>query len=335
MAKLKIAGALERAVSLLERSGIPHERALISARCIVASDRWGIGSHGLMRLPFYLERLEAGGINSAAELRVVTDLPSLAIFDGENGLGHWQLYQAAQLAAERAQVQGIAAIGIGRSSHCGALGIYTAPITARGLVAIVFSNGPAVMPPWGGSKPVLSTSPIAAGIPSVPPTIIDLATSAVARGKIAAKAQLGEALEPGWAFTSSGEPTTDAKEALTGMLAPLGGAKGYALAVLVESLTGALIGPNLSKDIPDMFATTQAALPQEIAHFIIAIKADALSVDRETDRLQEFAKAVSESGGRLPGSSRVDPIHLDMSDEITVADSVMAQLDAWSERMDA
>lgn len=333
MAKIKVGAGLDQAKALLQAAGLPEVHAQTSARCIVASDRWGIGSHGLMRLPFYLERLQAGGINAEAEMTLVTDLPSLAVFDGEDGLGHWQLQSAAELAASRATANGIAAVGVGRSSHCGALGIYTAPITAQGLVALIFSTGPAVMPPWGGTKPVLSTSPLAAGIPTNPPTIIDLATSAVARGKIAAKAQAGEELEPGWAFTVEGVPTTDPKLALAGMLAPLGGAKGYALAVLVESLTGALIGPTLAKDIPDMFASSQDALPQEVSHFVIAINAEALSVDGNQDRLSNFAQAVTDSGGRMPGSNRVDPERLNPQDDINVADNVLEQLASWTQRL--
>jgi (2R)-3-sulfolactate dehydrogenase (NADP+) len=279
-----------------------------------------------MRLPFYLERLKAGGINPKAELKKVTDLPGLVVFDGEDGLGHWQLQQASQLAAERAKVQGIAAVGVGRSSHCGALGIYVWPMIDAGLVGIAFSTGPAVMPPWGGNKPLLSTSPVAAGIPTNPPTVVDLATSAVARGKIQAKAQAGAELEPGWAFSADGSPTVDAKEALAGMLAPLGGAKGYALAVLVESLTGVLIGPTLAKNIPDMFASSQDANPQQIAHFVIAIDSAKLSVDGDQGRLGEFASEVKSAGGRLPGSNRVNPGQLNLDDEITITDSVAAQL---------
>ena len=182
------------------------------------------------------------------------------------------------------------------------------------------------MPPWGGNKALLSTSPIAAGIPTNPPTVVDLATSAVARGKIQAKAQAGAELEPGWAFTKDGAPTTDAKEALAGMLAPLGGVKGYAVAVLVESLTGMLIGPTLAKNIPDMFAASQDALPQQISHFVIAIDAAKLSVDGNTGRTAEFAAEVNAAGGRLPGSNRVNPEKLVDSDEITITDQVFSQL---------
>ena len=326
MTQLTVGRAIEKATELLIAAGMDSAKATVSAHAIVASDRWGIGSHGLMRLPFYLDRLKAGGINPKAEMKKVTDLPGLVIFDGEDGLGHWQIQQAAQLAAERAKVQGIAAVGVGRSSHCGALGIYVWPMIDAGLVGIAFSTGPAVMPPTGGNKPLLSTSPVAAGIPTNPPTVVDLATSAVARGKIQAKAQAGAELEPGWAFTKDGAPTTDAKEALAGMLAPLGGAKGYAIAVLVESLTGVLIGPTLSKNIPDMFNHDFDAAPQEIAHFVIAIDASKLSVDGENNRLTDFATEVSSAGGRLPGSNRVNPGMLNLDDEIIITDSVAAQL---------
>jgi (2R)-3-sulfolactate dehydrogenase (NADP+) len=326
MPQLTVGTAIAKAQQLLQEAGVPAEQAETTARCIVASDRWGIGSHGLMRLPFYLSRLKAGGINPTAELKTVTDLPSLVVFDGDDGLGHWQLQKAAEIASERALVNGVAAVGVGRSNHCGALGIYVWPMINRGLVGIAFSTGPAVMPPWGGDKALLSTSPIAAGIPTNPPTVVDLATSAVARGKIQAKAQAGAELEPGWAFTKDGTPTTDAKEALAGMLAPLGGVKGYAVAVLVESLTGMLIGPTLAKNIPDMFATSQDASPQQISHFIIAIDAAKLSVDGNSGRTTEFVSEVNAAGGRLPGSNRVNPEELNLDDEVTITDQVFEQL---------
>jgi len=326
MPQLTVGIAVAKAAQLLQDAGVPADQAEVTARCIVASDRWGIGSHGLMRLPFYLARLKAGGISPTAQLKTVTDLPSLVVFDGDDGLGHWQLQKAAEIASERALVNGVAAVGVGRSNHCGALGIYVWPMINRGLVGIAFSTGPAVMPPWGGNKPLLSTSPIAAGIPTNPPTVVDLATSAVARGKIQAKAQAGAELEPGWAFTKDGAPTTDAKEALAGMLAPLGGVKGYAVAVLVESLTGMLIGPTLAKNIPDMFAASQDALPQQISHFIIAIDAAKLSVDGANNRTNEFVSEVGAAGGRLPGANRVNPEKLNLDDEITITDQVFSQL---------
>ena len=332
MSVLKFGDAVKLSTDLMVATGMPEEAAASTAQCIVASDAWGIGSHGLMRLPFYLERLQAGGINPKAKLKEITNLPALRIFDGEGGMGHWQLRKSAEIINNLADSQGIAAVGIGNSNHCGALGIYIWPMLDKNLVGIAFSNGPAVMPPWGGNAAVLSTSPIAAGIPGNPPAIVDLATSAVARGKIAAKAQSGEALEPGWALDENGAPTTDAKAALKGMLAPLGGVKGYALAVLVESLTGALIGPKLAADIPDMFDKSVAAKPQEISHFLIAIKAEALTVDG-INRFSELNKRVAAAGGRLPGMNRLNPFTISDSHEVKIADNVAAELEGWRNKL--
>ena len=110
------------------------------------------------------------------------------------------------------------------------------------------------------------------------------------------------------------------------MLAPLGGVKGYAVAVLVESLTGMLIGPTLAKNIPDMFAASQDAMPQQISHFVIAIDAAKLSVDGANNRTNEFVSEVNAAGGRLPGANRVNPEKLNLDDEITITDQVFAQL---------
>lgn len=332
MSTIKYSQLHNDACKLLAAAGMPAEESAETATCIIASDAWGIGSHGLMRLPFYLERLSAGGINATAKLKEVTNLPSLRIFDGNGGMGHWQLKKASEIAANLADTQGIAAVGIGRSNHCGALGIYVWPMLERKLVGIIFSTGPAVMPPWGGKSSMLSTSPLAAGIPTNPATVIDLATSAVARGKIAAKAQKDEALEPGWAFDENGKPTTDPKLALKGMLAPLGGVKGYALAVLVESLTGALIGPKLAADIPDMFDNKQANLNQDISHFAIAIKAEAMTIDG-TNRLTEFSERIENSGGRLPGSKRSNPFNISDDLDINIADSVHLELEGWKSKL--
>jgi (2R)-3-sulfolactate dehydrogenase (NADP+) len=331
MTTLRFGAAVDAAASLFAAQGMNEQRARISAQAIVASDVWGIGSHGLMRLSFYLERMAAGGINAKADLTSTVDLPSMVMFDGDNGLGHWQVRAAADTATERARSQGIAAVGVARSNHCGALGLYVWPMISEGMIGIAFSNGPAVMPPWGGSAPVLSTSPIAAGLPTSPSTVIDLATSAVARGKIAARAQAGQPLEDGWAFDAAGAPTTDAKAALAGMLAPLGGVKGYAIALLVESLTGGLVGPSLSTSVPDMFDSAVAEQSQQISHLVLAINVAALGNDAES-RLALMAAEVERTGGRLPGSRRPDPESISDDTEFTIADNVHEQLRSWGER---
>ena len=204
-AELTVAGARRLAADLLVAAGMAVDRAETTALCVVLADAWGVGTHGLLRLPYYLRRMLAGGHPAGAELAVVTDTGPVLALDGGGGVGHWQLWHAGQVAAERCRQYGIAAVTVANSGHCGALGVYTVPGLEAGYLTLVFSHGPAVMPPWGSSDPLLSTSPIAAGIPvSGGPVIVDMATSTVARGKIAALAQRGEPLPPGWALDSRG-----------------------------------------------------------------------------------------------------------------------------------
>jgi (2R)-3-sulfolactate dehydrogenase (NADP+) len=334
---LTVKQARDLAGGLLTAVGLDREDAEASARAIVLADVWGVGSHGLMRLPYYLERTRAGGYPSNARLVTVSDTGPVVALDGGGGLGHWQLWRASQLATERCRRWGIAAVAVGNSGHCGALGVYALPPLAAGCVALVFSNGPAVMPPWGGATPILSTSPLAAGIPARPrPAIIDLASSAVARGKLAAYARREEPLPDGWALDASGQPTNDARAALMGMLAPLGGAKGYALALLVESMSGGLVGPRLSADVTDMFAPEDAAAPQQIGHLIIVLDPARFDVEGGAGaqaRFDELARRVTDAGGRLPGARRALPADIDEGASLPLDPTVEAELHDWAAKL--
>jgi (2R)-3-sulfolactate dehydrogenase (NADP+) len=330
---MKLSEGVSIASNLLERSGVPSENAELTAKLICAADAWGIGSHGLIRLPYYLTRIAAGGINAAAQLKAEKSLPTLQVFDGQDGLGHWQLWQAAKLAANNAKEFGTAAAAVRSSAHAGALGLFTWPAIENGCLTFLFSNAPAVMPAWGGSTPLLSTSPLAIGVPGRPKQlIIDLATSAVARGKIAAKAKSGEAIPSGWALDKDGNPTTDAQAALMGMLAPLGGAKGFALAMAVETLTGGLIGPNLAKDMPDMFKPEDNGKPQKISHFVVSVNAEFID-DSEYMRISELQNNVVDSGSRVPGANKSHPLLLSAETELNLAPEVVTDLKEWTEKL--
>jgi (2R)-3-sulfolactate dehydrogenase (NADP+) len=329
---LTLAEAQRLATDLLSAAGMPLDNAKRTAWCTSVAEAWGVASHGLLRLPYYLLRIQAGGYPPDAELSTVTDTGPLVTLDGGGGLGHWQAWRAAELAAGRCARYGIAAVGVANSGHCGALGLYTVPGIEAGQITLVFTNGPAVMPAWGGARPLLSTSPLAAGIPTRPrPIIVDMATSAVARGKIAAHARNGTPLPRGWALDAAGRPTTDARAALHGLLAPLGGAKGFALALLVEALAGGLAGPNLSADVPDMFADADAPRPQRVGHLLIAI--DAARFEAAGDRLDRLASSVEAGGGRLPGARRLLPVELDPGQPLDTPDSTLAELRGWADRL--
>lgn len=324
--------ALTHATQMLVAAGVPEKNAQLTARAIVTSDVWGNPSHGLMRLPFYLQRITMGGVNAGANLKVLSQRGAITSIDGEDGLGHWQVWEAAQLGVAKAKEFGISLVSIKNSSHCGALGVYLYPALDAGQIAMIFTNGPAVMPAVGGNAPLLSTSPIASGVPSNPPMIIDLSTSAVARGKIANAAKAGGTIPEGWAVNAKGEAITDAKEALMGMLAPLGGAKGFALGLMVESLSAGLSGGALSREVPDMFNPDDDTKPQGISHTVITIDPNDLGDSASYDDFNKLASSITETGGRVPGSKRVHPNKLG-SGEINIAEPVIADLNTWSEKL--
>ncbi|MEC5181718.1 Ldh family oxidoreductase [Arthrobacter sp. CG_A4] len=324
--------AVNLATDLLVDVGHPRHRAAAVARALALADAWGLASHGLLRLPIYLDRSEAGGYATNAELQAVMDLGALTVLDGGGGLGHWQLSEAVGLAVPKAKQYGLAAVAIGNSGHCGALGVYAADAAEAGMASLIVSCGPAVLPGWGGTKRLLSTSPIAAGFPlDGAPAIVDLALSTVARGKIAAYANRGEELPEGWALDADGQPTTNPHEALSGMLSPLGGAKGFALAFMVEALTAGLVGPTLSKDMPDFFDRKSYAQPQGIAHLLIVIDPSRTDVNGDPEaaarRFADLAAATVGAGGRVPGSRRLAPSQVASDQLLDVEDGLLAGLE--------
>lgn len=327
--------AINFAVSAFKQAGTDEDVAKISAQVLVTAQAWGVGSHGLIRIPQYLRRLTAGGTTGSADMTVTNDLGALVVFDGHAGLGVFHLQRAAELGLERAKKHGISLVAVANSSHCGPLAFFAWPALRERFAVLLLTNGPAVAPPPNGAAPLMSTSPICIGVPvNGQPLLIDMSTTTVARGKIAEFAARGQALPPGWALDSDGNPTVDANEALKGMLAPLGGAKGAALALGFEALTGGLIGPNLSKDVPDIFDMSKDEEAQGISHLVITIDAPALSDgDSGLRRVAELSQSVINAGARIPGSSKIDPTSIDASTQLEVSTAVQDQLNEWAERL--
>lgn len=313
--------------ALLLEAEVPPDHADTTMRVLLMAERWGVASHGLLRLPWYLDRLHAGGVNPRAQMVLVGESTATQCFDGQAGLGQVQLWKAAERGVELAAQHGVSVVAVGNSSHSGCLGAYVVPALERGMVAMLTCNGPAVMPPWGGSSPLFSTSALAAGVPSPSgAAIIDMSLSAVARGRIAEAAQDDSELEDGWAYASDGHPTIDPDTAMEGMLAPFGGMKGAVLSFLVETLTGGLVGPALSPDVADPFAAGDRDRPQRIGHLVLTLDPETLDVDGSADaRLARLAGDIAEVGGRVPGAARL-PLLKDDDQPLEVADAVAGEL---------
>lgn len=277
------------------------------ARALVQAEIDGQSGHGLSRVPSYAAQSRSGKVEGNAQPIWKQTRAGTATVDVRNGFAYPAFELAIAELPRLAETAGIAAAGFVRSHHAGVLGWHMERLAQQGVMAIAFANTPQAMTAWGGSKPVFGTNPIAFAAPRTtgPPIVIDLALSLVARGKIQAAAQKGEPIPGQWAFDAAGNPTTDAKAAMAGTLAPAGGAKGAALALMVELLAAALTGANFASEASSFF--DGEGTPPGVGQLFIAISPDALAGRaRVLERIEALAAAIEgDAGARLPGTRRL------------------------------
>ena len=232
--------------------------------------------------------------------------PAAVVVDGGLGFAYPAIDLTLAALAPLAKETGIAVAAIRRSHHFGQAGAHAEKLAQQGLVALVFGNAPKAMPFWGGKTPALGTNPIAFAcpLPNGDPLVIDLAMSVVARGKIMAAQQKGEAIPEGWAVDAQGQPTTDAAAAMKGAMLPIGGAKGSALALMVEILAAALTGSAFGWESSSLFDDKGGA--PNLGHSIIALDPERLSGGSFMTRMAVLLGAMdAEDGVRLPGLTRL------------------------------
>lgn len=314
--------------SIFEANGVPRASALSVAKSLVAAEAAGQSGHGLRRVQAYVAQVRSGKVKADAVIAVNHPRPSMLSIDAGLGFAYPALDVAVDQLSALAQSQGIAAAAIHRSHHAGVLALTVERFAEKGLIALMFANAPASMAPWGGKRPLFGTNPIAFGLP-VPgqdPIVIDLALSKVARGKVMEAHQKGSAIPDDWAMDADGNPTTDAAAALKGTMAPAGGAKGAALALMVEVLSASLTGANYSFEASSLFDDKGPA--PALGHFIIAIDPTAAAGGRVSSRIQLLAEEMgSEEGVRLPGRRGQGLRAEAMRSGIQVDDSVMQAID--------
>lgn len=325
--------ALARAVLL--QHGVNERAATACARVLVQADACGIETHGVSRIPMYCDMLRAGRIDPAAVPRLLEDTPGrpVALVDACGGLAYDACDLAVATLADRAARDGVAFVGIRNSSHVGAMGLHLEPLAARGLVALAFSNAPAVMPFWGGHTQSLGTNPVAAVFPrrEGAPLLVDLSMTTVARGHILLAAQRKEPIPEGWALDRHGRPTTDAQEALQGSLLPVGGAKGAMLALCFELLCSALTGAALSFEA-DAFFDPAGNAPR-IGQAFLAFAPERLAgravyLERAEALLARIAQ---DPEVRLPGARRDALRAQALAEGAPVRDELLAKLRALAQ----
>ena len=229
---------------VLTALGVPAPHAALVADSLVQADLWGHGSHGLLRLPWYVARLRSGAMRAVTEPVVLSDTGPLVLLDGRDGIGQVLADRARELAVERAGTHGVGVVGVRNSNHFGTAMWFTRRAAEEGFVALLTTNASPAMAPWGGREKRLGTNPwsIAAPGPDGRVLAVDIANTAVARGKIHLARSRGESIPDSWALTADGAPTTDPAEGVLGVLLPMAGHKGYAIAFMMDVLSGALTG---------------------------------------------------------------------------------------------
>jgi L-2-hydroxycarboxylate dehydrogenase (NAD+) len=284
----------------LDKAGVPERDALAIAELMVEADLHGADGHGVFRLPQYVRRIQAGGVNPRPDIRIERERAAMALVNGDNGMGHLAMRFAARTAIEKARVAGAAWVGVRWSNHAGPASLYAKMPMREGMIGMYFAVGNANhLPPWGGVEMLLSTNPIAVAIPagSEPPIVLDMATTVAAFGKVKTRAQRGEAMPEGWMVDREGRPLTDPKRMNEGFLLPIGGYKGYGMALVFGILAGTLNRAAMGRDVVDFNADD--ATPTNTGQAILAIDVSAF------DEVGEFKVRIDALAREIRGSERM------------------------------
>ena len=325
------------AVSCLEKVGVPPPEARLVGESLVQTSAWGVDSHGVLRLTHYLNRMTIGSISPFAAPLVMRTGPVTAQVHGEDGLGIVHATLAMEVAIEMARESGVGVVGVGHSSHCGAVGLYTRVAAKEHLVGIAMTHSSSVVVPHGGRDKYFGTNPVSIAFPRAngEPVCLDMATSQVAWNKVLNARIEDETLDEGIAVDAEGKPTTDPHRARAGV--PLGGPvygyKGYGLALMIDLLCGAMNGMTYGRHINSMYEELDR--PRKIGHLMIAIDpqrfAGAATLEATVDAMVKDLKAQGEI--LFPGEPELIEQEKRRIAGIPVDDAALADMHAWSKKL--
>jgi LDH2 family malate/lactate/ureidoglycolate dehydrogenase len=261
---------LDAAAAVTVALGVPEADARLLADTLVQAELWGHGSHGLLRLPWYVRRLQSGAMRALTRPMLVVDAGAVAVIDGDHGIGQVLAMRGIDEAVARARRHGVGAVALRRSNHFGTAMYFSRRAAEAGCVAMVFTNASPAMAPWGGAEKRVGTNPWSLAAPAGrhPIMVLDIANTAVARGKVYLARERGETIPEGWALDAQGTPTTDPATAIAGLIAPMAGHKGYAVAVMVDMLSGVLSGSAFGSAVHGPYEPDEAS---GCGHLMIAL----------------------------------------------------------------
>ncbi len=291
---------------VLLRIGVPEEDARLVVNNLIEADLRGVASHGVVRFPIYVRRLIEGGTNAKPHVSILRETNTTAVVDGDNGLGHLVGIRAMQIAIDKAAKGDCVFVAVKNSNHFGTAAYYAEMAARNDMIGFSFTIGAINhMAPWGGAEAVLGNNPFAVAFPTREafPIVLDMACSVAARGKIIVAAKEGKPIPADWATGPDGSPTTNALEALQGLVIPVGGPKGYALTLTVGLLSAMLSGAFFGREVGDLYKKTTTA--QNCGHLFGVLPVS--SFDEIDNYLDRMDKAIEDIRGvkRAPGVDRI------------------------------
>jgi LDH2 family malate/lactate/ureidoglycolate dehydrogenase len=292
------------AAAVLIAVGVPDGDARLVADSLVTADLWGHQSHGVLRLSWYVNRIRAGVMQAVTSPEIVADTGALAVVDGHDGVGQVLAAFAAREATSRAREHGVGVVAVRNSNHFGTAAYFTRMAARDGCVAILTTNASPAMAPWGGRRKTVGTNPwsIAAPAGGHDVLVMDIANTAVARGKVYLARQRGEPIPAGWAIDADGAPTTDPVAAIGGMILPMAGHKGYAIALMMDVLAGVLTGSAFGAEVGGPY---QFERRSGCGHLFIALEVAAFGDRDGFARRMEQLVAEVRSVPLAPGADEV------------------------------
>ncbi len=273
-------------MQVLQAHGVPDEDARLLADSLVTAELWGHSSHGMLRLPWYVERLRSGAMKGRTEPSFAVDQGAVVVIDGHEGIGQVLARKAVHLGMERALQFGVSAVGVRNSNHFGTVAYFTREAAQAGFVTFMCTNASPSMPPWGGKAKALGNNPWSLAAPAGKHgvAVMDIANTAVARGKIYLAAERGQSIPAGWATDANGVPTTRAEDAIHGLILPMAGHKGYIISFMMDVLAGVLTGSQFATGVAGPY---QAKERSGCGHMLLTINVAAMMARDEFEARME------------------------------------------------
>jgi len=289
---------------ILKKHGVSEEDLKIIIDTILYAHKRGKETHGVGRVPIYARKIKEGYMSASTILKPIKEAPVISVFDVNNGFGQVAASKGMSIAVKKAAKYGIGVVGIKGSNNFGVAGYYAEMAVKEKMIGLVLSNSGPAIAPWGASKPLFGTNPIAFGFPGghyKPPVILDMASSNAARGKIRLAGKNNEKIPFGWALDADGNPTNNPLEALKGSMIPIGEHKGYGLALAVDILAGLLTGAAFGGEVKRLNHPSEVS---DYGHLLIAINiSHFLNYGDYLDKMDVLTENIKKAGEDvyLPG----------------------------------